>query len=259
MHANLGDYLQIMFILVMHTHVQKNNELQTLADVALQSHKDKPDDPDWDEKRLYIDLIGDDETRKNDFHYLRHSWDYLLFKTNHFSSFCHIIVFSDGASKHFKSRFTMKYFANMTVECARTIVYQFFASYHGSGLWDAHFAHNNTAIRNFLIKMEGLRKKGQSKDFSPLAEIKQLVRVLMESLKDTVVYDVYRVDRDPSSKPDVKPIPFIKKYHTFKFIDSNHVDCSIMSGTSYTTPTQHQHTHAYTCTHTLSRVPTLAM
>ena len=85
----------------------------------------------------------------------------------------------------------MKCFANMTVESARSIVYRFFASYHGSGLWDAHFAHNNTAIRNFLIKMEGLRKKGKSKDFSPLAEIKQLVRVLMESLKDTVVYDVY--------------------------------------------------------------------
>ena len=68
----------------------------------------------------------------------------------------------------------------------------------------------NTAIRNFLIKMEGLRKKGQSQDFSPLSEIKQLVRVLMESLKDTVVYDVYRVDRDPSLKSDVKPIPNIK-------------------------------------------------
>ncbi len=125
----------------------------------------------------------------------------------------------------------MKYFADLTVESARSIVYQFFASYHGSGLWDAHFAHNNTAIRNFLIKMEGLRKKGQSLDFSPLADIKQLVRILMESLKDTKVYDVYRINRDPTLKPDVKPIHKIKKYHSFKFIDPNHVDCSIMTGT----------------------------
>lgn len=205
--------------------------------------QDKPDGPDWDEKRLYIDLIGDDDTRKNDFHYLRHSWYYLLFKTTHFWSFRYIIVFSDGASKHFKSRFTMKYVADITVESARSMVYQFFASYHGSGLWDAHFAHNNAAIRNFVIKMEGLRKKGQNRDFSPLSGIKKLVRVLMESLKDTVVYDVYRIDRDPSSKPDAKPIPNITKYHSFRLIDGNHIDCSIMTGRFYSQGTQNRHSH----------------
>jgi hypothetical protein len=196
-------------------------------------NKKNPDDPDWEERRLYIDLICDDTTRKNDFHFVRHSWDFLLFKTDHFSLFRHIIVFSDGASKHFKSRYTMKYFANMSVESARSIIYNFFASYHGSGLWDAHFAHNNTAIRNFLIKMEGIRKKRQSQNFSPLSEIKELVRVLMESLKDTIVYDVYNVDRDPSTKPIVKPLPNIKRYHTFKFIDADHIDCSIMCGKTH--------------------------
>ncbi len=34
----------------MHTHVQKNNELQTIADVALQSHKDQNMEHKYDEK-----------------------------------------------------------------------------------------------------------------------------------------------------------------------------------------------------------------
>ena len=55
----------------------------------------------------------------------------------------------------------------------------------------------------------------------------------MESLKDTIVYDVYHVDRDPSIKPNVKPLPNIKRYHTFQFIDADHVDCSIMCGKTH--------------------------
>ena len=112
----------------------------------------------------------------------------------------------------------MKFFADMRQETTLDCIYNFFASYHGSGLWDAHFAHNNTAIRNFLIQMEGLRKKGQSKDFSPLSDLKALVRVLMESLDNTVVYDLYDIDRDPSLKPNVKPIPNIKQYHNFALL-----------------------------------------
>ena len=57
----------------------------------------KPDDPEWIEKRFYIDLLCDDKTRKNDFHFLHHSWRYLHQKTTHISSFKRIIIFSDGA------------------------------------------------------------------------------------------------------------------------------------------------------------------
>ena len=69
------------------------------------------------ERRLYIDLLCDDSTRKNDFFFLRYSWRYLLFETSHFESFKHIIIISHGASKHFKSRFTMKSFADVSVQC----------------------------------------------------------------------------------------------------------------------------------------------
>ena len=92
------------------------------------------DESNETENRLYIDLLCDDKTRKNDFYYLRYAWRYLLFNTSHFQHFSHIIIFSDGAAKHFKQRFTMKFFADVSIESGRTIAYNFFASYHGYGM-----------------------------------------------------------------------------------------------------------------------------
>jgi hypothetical protein len=162
-----------------------------------------------------------------------HSWHHLLYNTPHFQHFTHIIIFSDGASKHFKSRFTMKFVADISIEAGRSMVYNFFASYHGSGLWDAHFAKNNAAIRNFLIHMEGLRKKCESKDFSPLGELKALARTLLAALDNTVVYEFCNINRESSLKPSVKPIPHIKQYHCFQLVDANHVDCCIMCGDAF--------------------------
>ena len=149
-------------------------------------------------------MICDDNTRKNDFYYLRHSWRHMLFNTPHFTKFTHIINFSDGASKHFKSRYTLKFFADISVESGRSIVYNYFASYHGSGLWDAHFAKNNSAIRQFLLHMEGLRAKRESQDFSPLSDLKTLARVLLSSLENTVVYEFYNIDRSAYLKPPLQ-------------------------------------------------------
>ena len=47
MHDNLGDCLQFMFILVI---VQKLNQLQTLADAALQSQSDQDLEHKYDHK-----------------------------------------------------------------------------------------------------------------------------------------------------------------------------------------------------------------
>ena len=127
----------------------------------------------------------------------------------------------------------MKFFADVGISAGRSMVYNFFASYHGSGLWDAHFAKNNAAIRNFLIHMEGLRRKCESKDFSPLAELKALAHILLEALDNTVVYEFCNINRDPSLKPNIKPIQVIKQYHCFQFVDSDHVDCCIMCGDSF--------------------------
>ena len=81
----------------------------------------------------------------------------------------------------------MKFFHDVGIESNKSIVYNFFASYHGSGLWDAHFAKNNAAIRNFLIHMEGLRFKRVSNDFSPLSELKTLAQALLQTLDNTQV------------------------------------------------------------------------
>jgi hypothetical protein len=124
----------------------------------------------------------------------------------------------------------MKFFADLSVECGKTITYVCFASYHGSGIWDGHLAHNKKAIRNFLIHIEGLRQKRLSKNFNPLAELSQLAHTLLNALDHTVVYPIYNIERDASLKPHVKPVKGISKFHYFHFVDGNQVDCSIMSG-----------------------------
>ena len=73
--------------------------------------------------------------------------------------------------------------------------------YHGSGLWYAHFAHNQKAIRNFLIHMEGLRKKCQSKNFSPLAELQDTGRVLVAASDNAEVYGLYNMTVIHRSNP----------------------------------------------------------
>jgi hypothetical protein len=51
MHDNLDDCLQFMFILVVYTHVvQKLNQLQTLADAALQPQTDQDMEHKYDNK-----------------------------------------------------------------------------------------------------------------------------------------------------------------------------------------------------------------
>ena len=98
---------------------------------------------------------------------------------------------------------------------------------------DGTVPKNNAAIRNFLIHMEGLRKKCESKDFSPLAELKTLARILLAALENTVVYEFCNINRDPSLKPSVTPIRDIKQYHCFQFVDANHVECCIMCGDAF--------------------------
>ena len=63
--------------------------------------------------------------------------------------------------------------------------------------------------------MKKLRRKCQFNDFSPLAELKELARVLLNALDNTVVYEFINIDRDPSLKPRVKPIHGIARYHCF--------------------------------------------
>ena len=186
-----------------------------------------------DEKRLYVDLICDDKTRKNDYFYLRHSWRFLLSSSTYFTPFKNIIIFSDGASKHFKSRYTMKFFSDIGVEFNKKVSYHFFASYHGSGVWDAHFASNNGAIRRFLLEMEKQRYKRESLDFSPLSELKTLVEVLLKSLSNTVVHEFQNIDRSMHLKPDVRAIIDIKSHHYFEFIGTNTINCSILSGNKF--------------------------
>lgn len=188
---------------------------------------------DAQEHRLYLDYICDDATRKNDFYYLRHAWRHLLFETSHLTKFKNICIFSDGASKHFKSRYTIKFFHDISIESNKSIVYNFFASYHGSGLWDAHFAKNNAAVRHFLIYMEGLRSKRISSDFSPLSELKKLAQLLLQSLDNTKVYILTNIDRDPSLKPNIKGIRDIQSHHCFQFDDVNYVNFCIMCGDAW--------------------------
>src|SRR5690242_19762477 len=94
-------------------------------------------------------------TKQNDYFYVREAWEYLFTHTTHFNPFTHIHIWSDGASKHFKQVYAFHYFSTIFRTHNKHVDNNFFASYHGHGLWDAHFARNNTIIRNYLLKQEG--------------------------------------------------------------------------------------------------------
>src|SRR5260221_2051 len=78
-------------------------------------------------------------------------------ETDHFKPFTRIFLFSDGSARHFKQVYTLHCFSTFPTTYHTSSDYNFFASYHGHGLWDAHFGHNNTIIQYYLLAQQGKR------------------------------------------------------------------------------------------------------
>jgi hypothetical protein len=222
--------------------------------------------------RDYIDILCEDIlTKDNDYFYLRHAWHYLLTQTSHFQPFNIIYTWSDGAAKHFKQVYAFHFFSTFFGTYKKHITNHLFASHHGHGLWDAHFAHNNTIIRHFLRKKQGERERAYStthrvyinpSEHSPIQSAKQVRDLLISSYHTTVTkpthcndnpnpspthvsYNIYilpHIDRDPSLKPNLKTLSKgTQKFHCFEYDENNHsiIYTTTLSSQPHTRITQH--------------------
>jgi hypothetical protein len=223
---------------------QKDKLPDTVTDyVLVLQYKDK----EGKLHRDYIDLLCDDiSTKNNDFFYVRHGWDFLLSHTQHFTPFHHIHTWSDGGSKHFKQVYAFQYFSQLFSLYHKHISNNFFASYHGHGLWDAHFAHNNTIIRDYLKKKEKDRRQAYSRtehiykhhtESTPLSNVYDVQKLLLSEYNKIlsqpkpknrpayVSYHIYVlaiINRDPSLKACVKTLAQgTHIYHNFEYDDND--------------------------------------
>ena len=85
----------------------------------------------------YFDFFSDAE--KNMSPYVDHCFNRLYAK-GVFRGIKKLHIFSDGAGKHFKNRFTLRIVRDLSRKLGIPIIYWFWASYHGKGRCDGHFA-----------------------------------------------------------------------------------------------------------------------
>jgi hypothetical protein len=199
-------------------HVKYLTDLVLMLEWKKKEEEMDPKKPHDTHHRLYIDILGDGEDNKNDYHYVRAAWEYIITQTHHFDSFNDIHIFSDGASKHFKQVFAMSYWASIQPRYGIRLTYDFFASYHGHGAWDAHIAHAQRAIVRHLNIIENQRYHGQSTTFSPLTCADDVAKILNLQLDHTRAYVLHEIDRSPHLKPNLSSLPDgIMIYHHFIF------------------------------------------
>jgi hypothetical protein len=92
---------------------------------------------------------------KDDFHYVRSCWLYLLNNTEELDAFHTVRIWSDGGPKHFKIRRSIFLFSVLQDAYAKTFIWNFFQSCHGKGPCDGH-----TGVIKRKMKLEA--RKGNS-------------------------------------------------------------------------------------------------
>lgn len=175
----------------------------------------------------YIDFIADGRETTNDFWFLCSALKYLINNTNNYNilrGITRINLWSDGCSKHFKSRYVQAFIAALQASHPHlTITWDFTAPHHGHGKADAHGGHLSQLLRNTLLQSEGLRKRQKLAAvvdrFDDLNKFRTLddVATLIKSRVSNVTVIQLNVDRSPELKPSVRPLHGIRRFFSFKY------------------------------------------
>jgi hypothetical protein len=102
----------------------------------------------------YVDLVADDHTE--DISYVCAGWKSVLEQTRVFRKFTTALIFSDGPSAHFKSRYIVHCFGSLLPKHGLRPEVNFWYAKHGRGRCDAHASH----VKGFLNR-SFLKRKGQ--------------------------------------------------------------------------------------------------
>lgn len=165
----------------------------------------------------YIDVICDDkETKKNDWFFVHAGWRYICEQCEIFTrNVGTIFIFSDGCVQHFKNRYTLALFSEISLKYARNIRYNFFVSYHGHSIADSHAGHIKRLIEKEFLNSEYERKVMNKENWGP-NNGQSVSSLLADRMKSTSVLYLDHIDRDGGKlKPNVRPLKGIKKMHLF--------------------------------------------
>jgi hypothetical protein len=115
-----------------------------------------------------------------------------------------IVIFSDGGPHHFKIWSTINLFHYLVKLYRMQIAYNFFESYHGASLCDAHAGHVKRAIR-YLIQ-----------DGTKIMDLHTLVAKLKERDLKNATFEIL-VKLQESIVTEVKKVNNLRKYYKFDY------------------------------------------
>jgi len=169
----------------------------------------------------YIDYICDaKDNNKNDFFFVLYV--FILFFSTYFISggFDSIEIWSDGGPHHFKTRFcqwTWHHLSSLFFSSKR-ITHNFFASYHGHSLADAHAATDKRLLRDAYnaSQHDRLSVTEASLNFGP-SSAQDLSVLLSSPASRTSVFHLPSIPRDPELRPHILPLSLIKSKHSFVY------------------------------------------
>eukprot|EP00732_Lithocolla_globosa_P002254 Lithocolla_globosa_v1_NODE_1429_length_2580_cov_31.909307.p1 type:complete len:642 gc:universal NODE_1429_length_2580_cov_31.909307:1952-27(-) len=152
---------------------------------------------------------------KDDFHYVRSCWLWLLNETNELDDFHTIRVWSDGGPKHFKIRRTIFFFSVLQEKYGKKFIWNFFQSCHGKGPCDGH-----TGVIKKKLKLEAKKQNPVMTDYD-----------MYEFAKEHVKSQSFWLEVDHKQDYDCKTFKDgIKKYFEFSFDGIGEILCRERSG-----------------------------
>ena len=171
-------------------------------------------------QRINYDFLCDDESNKNDYHFVLAVWVWLFMVEKLKDRFEEIEIWTDGGPHHFKTKYCQfMWHALSTLRFDRKrMIHNFFASYHGGSLADGHAAHVKK-IMHSQYKISWQQRLSRCRDAlywgpSSASEIAALVSQRCANTRAHVFPDI---DRTESNKPSVNGINSIKTMHSFVY------------------------------------------
>ncbi len=171
----------------------------------------------------YVDYICDcPDSNTNDYHFVLCAM-LLFFRTYYINeAFKLMEIWTDGGPKHFKTRYCQWMWHALSCACFdhKLIAHNFFASYHGHSLADAHAAVDKRLVRTAYNTSELSRKTvgEEAINWGP-SSASALVPLFDDHAARTIAFHIPFIPRDAAAKPKIAGINLIKSKHRFEYAE----------------------------------------
>lgn len=170
----------------------------------------------------YLDFLCDtpDGNNKNDYHFVLHVWLRLFRCYMLREAFDSIEVWTDGGPHHFKTRYCqfMWHMLSSMYFDGKRITHNFFTSYHGHSLADAHAATDKRLLRTqYDVSQQQRFQPTEASIYWGPCSAADLAALLSAHATNTQAFHLPSIPRDEGLKPDVLPLNAIKSKHCFVY------------------------------------------